>query len=356
MDLSQVLAPRCAVRRRPQRRQGQALRFSSALPVLFLFLQRVTSPRRIFFEAFFVNGRPPVPRRSVVRGNALPAGELRFLEERAKGLYSPPDAHGAERWHPWDDGEGSSARSPRIGKVDKPWTGGVTFMEVCEFLNSQAARDAVRADAGGVSSVAGRLMELGAAATLNAVPLIGPASWSSSDHHRFQMNEESLSAAELSALVSAPNGWELNKSSAWCLGYVVTVGCGSRATSVGLDPILQNIHRDWRDDYLVDICLVGCVGRKRIIFFAPDELEPNTAAPWIPNLDSPRLQDLQKLPDEEVWAGLEALALRSDISGGFVDLGPGEFIFMPHGWWHAVRPIDPFTVITGPAQLSAPYY
>ena len=31
---------------------------------------------------------------------------------------------------------------------------------------------------------------------------------------------------------------------------------------------------------------------------------------------------------------------------------PGMFVFVPHGWWHAVRPIDDFTFITGPSQLS----
>jgi len=49
---------------------------------------------------------------------------------------------------------------------------------------------------------------------------------------------------------------------------------------------------------------------------------------------------------------LEELASREDVKGGVLNLEPGKFFFVPHGWWHAVRPIDDFTFITGPSQLS----
>ena len=33
-----------------------------------------------------------------------------------------------------------------------------------------------------------------------------------------------------------------------------------------------------------------------------------------------------------------------------------RFIFIPHGWWHALRPLDDVTVISGPSKLSHHYH
>ena len=35
---------------------------------------------------------------------------------------------------------------------------------------------------------------------------------------------------------------------------------------------------------------------------------------------------------------------------------PLRFVFIPHGWWHALRPLDDVTVITGPSKLSHHYH
>ena len=33
-----------------------------------------------------------------------------------------------------------------------------------------------------------------------------------------------------------------------------------------------------------------------------------------------------------------------------------RLIFIPHGWWHALRPLDDVTVISGPSKLSHHYH
>mmetsp|Transcript_72374 Transcript_72374/g.233945 ORF Transcript_72374/g.233945 Transcript_72374/m.233945 type:complete len:353 (-) Transcript_72374:14-1072(-) len=281
-------------------------------------------------------------------------GEHRFHDERRRGVYKSIDGKG---WPSWDAVEGTSARTPRIGSVAHAWQGGSTFLEVSQFLISEAERGVLRQDRRepGTELVYERVFDGGWAACIGKVPFLGGLLSASSWSCKFLINQD-REVDELSRLVSAPAGWALEHSSAIFLGHIVSVGVGSRATIAKEGSILRTLHRDWRGTHMVDSVLNGCVGRKRVILFAPDEIAPREGAPWAPNFDSERLRGLHELKEEgEAWRGLEALAKRHDVSGGVIDLGPGEFLFMPHGWWHALRPLDDLTVLTGPSKLGPAY-
>merc|ERR1711974_99862 len=140
------------------------------------------------------------------------------------------------------------------------------------------------------------------------------------------------------------------------LMHIMTVGRGARATLCGREGthIVNALHRDvsGADKTLCDTCLCGVLGRKRVILFAPDEFPTDYAFARRPDLSSEKLRPLVDLPEQEAWKKLEELATSDGVRGGVFDLGPGRFLFVPHGWWHAVQPIDDFTFITGPSHLS----
>jgi hypothetical protein len=87
-------------------------------------------------------------------------------------------------------------------------------------------------------------------------------------------------------------------------------------------------------------CVVG--GRRRFMLFPPEQvvnlyvgpIEFTISGPPISmvSLDSP---DLQRFPRF-------AEALRHARSA---ELGPGDAIFIPYGWWHQVRALSPFNVL-----------
>eukprot|EP00439_Symbiodinium_sp_Y106_P042060 s3392_g5.t1 len=133
------------------------------------------------------------------------------------------------------------------------------------------------------------------------------------------------------------------------------VGCVFSSAQEG-SHVVKNLHRDWMETRLVDTCIAGCVGRKRIILLAPDEVTPRTGDSSRPALDSDWLQPLRQMGNEEAWQAMEEHARRPDVSGGVMDITPGMFIFIPHGWWHALRPLDDVTVISGPSKLSHHYH
>ncbi|CAE7374629.1 unnamed protein product [Symbiodinium pilosum] len=118
---------------------------------------------------------------------------------------------------------------------------------------------------------------------------------------------------------------------------------------------LQNLHRDWKETSLVDTCIAGCVGRKRA-WLAPDEVTPREGDSSRPALDLGWLRPLRGLPNEDAWQAMEAHAQNPNVCGGAMDITPGMFVFIPHGWWHALRPLDDVTVITGPSKLSHHYH
>lgn len=264
-----------------------------------------------------------------------------FTQERKQGLYETS-------WKAWDPAEGSAARSPRVGGI--PAMAGcsstATAQEAVMFLYDQVQS--------GIFGDAGAYVEerIGEALALATSPSGGGSGW-----FDFRLSEEALGAEELAKLVLAPEGWPAEKA-AIPKGYmmhIVSVGRGVKATLCGRENnhIVNALHRDIsKCGQLCDTCLCGVVGRKRVVLFAPDEFHETSGWARKPDLTSHNLHALTHLPEAEAWRKLEELASRPDVAGGALTLEPGRFVFVPHGWWHAVQPVDGFTFITGPSRLS----
>jgi len=164
---------------------------------------------------------------------------------------------------------------------------------------------------------------------------------------------EAVDPDELVQLTRTPAGWDFELSNSAHLMHIVTVGVEG-ASMLGSGRVLEALHFDTSDKLeLVDSALCGCVGKKRVVVFAPDELDMSEDEPWKLDVNSEKLREIAILSDDEAWAALEALAQRDNVSGAVLDLEPGKFVFVPHGWWHMVRPLEPFTVITGPGKASS---
>jgi len=173
----------------------------------------------------------------------------------------------------------------------------------------------------------------------------------------FRLEESALSTKELAEMVLAPEGWQVDHRTIpkGYMMHIVSVGYGVDATICGRENlhIVNALHRDVsKCRRLCDTCLTGVIGRKRVILFAPDQFPADSRRPRRPDMTSSELHPLSYMPEEEAWTKLEQLASRDDVMGGVFNLEPGQFIFVPHGWWHAVKPLDAFTLITGPSQLS----
>ncbi|CAE7309008.1 unnamed protein product [Symbiodinium natans] len=239
--------------------------------------------------------------------------------------------------------------------VSGAWTSGSTSVkmerrelleEVLDCLADATHRGELREDGGvpGARPVQPRLQEFQEAAA------------GSSKLSKFLLSED-LGSEALARLSFAPPGWRMTNWNACFCGHILTIGMGAGATIYGEGShALQNLHRDWLDTRLVDTCIAGCVGRKRIILLAPDEVKPRPGDSSRPALDVGWLRPLREMPSEEAWQAMEDHAQRSDVSGGAMDITPGMFIFIPHGWWHALRPLDDVTVISGPSKLSHHYH
>ena len=87
-------------------------------------------------------------------------------------------------------------------------------------------------------------------------------------------------------------------------------------------------------------CVVG--GRRRFTLFPPDQLPNLYVGPIEFNISGPpismvslRNPDLARFP-----RFTEALA-----ASQVAELGPGDAIFIPYGWWHHVEALEPFNVL-----------
>jgi len=273
-------------------------------------------------------------------GAARSASMEHFAGERRAGLYDG-------EWKAWDPTEGVKARSPRVGSV--PSLAGCpsssTAQEAIMFANEQMMTGIFGDQTGTAGERLSGLM------ALQGNPGAG-AGW-----FEFRVDENAVDEDDLADLVLAPEGWTVDRSTIpkGYMMHIMSVGNGVKATLCGRENvhIINSLHRDVsKCKRLCDTCLCGVVGRKRVILFAPDEFPADPSFARKPDMSSSKLQSLTQLPEEEAWRKLEELASREDVKGGVLNLEPGKFFFVPHGWWHAVRPIDDFTFITGPSQLS----
>ncbi|CAE7470409.1 retsat [Symbiodinium pilosum] len=281
--------------------------------------------------------------RSLLNADTI---EDHFRAESAAGSY---DFEGLPEWRVED---GTSGRSPRLCQ-GAPWPGGPSLAEVSGFLLAETERghlQVVEADGREEGAdVAARLAKLTAAAGVQAIPILGDLSWAGSSIAKFSFERKALAEKGWPELTGCPQVWQVNSASSVFTNHIITVGRGTRATISGDDHEIHCIHRDWENG-LLDSMLLGAVGRKEVILLAPDELGTDPRMPWKSNPNCDRASDLRGREGEDFWSALRQLAQREDVRGGRVELGPGDALFIPHGWWHAVRPLDPFTVITGLAK------
>ena len=89
------------------------------------------------------------------------------------------------------------------------------------------------------------------------------------------------------------------------------------------------LHYDHADNFLVQV-----KGVKRVTLFAPDQTEHlypalDTFMPHMSRVNTFN-PDLEKFPEYE-----QAHRVRLEA-----DIGPGDTLFMPPGWWHAVETIE----------------
>ncbi|CAJ1375227.1 unnamed protein product [Effrenium voratum] len=271
-------------------------------------------------------------------GAAIPAGPELFQREREAGLYDG-------EWKPWDPQEGVRARTPRLGEIGslEGCPSSTTVQEALMFVNEQV-QSGIFGDQSGQAGE--RLSEL--LALQGRSPKAG-AGW-----FEFRLDEKVLDEEQLADLVLAPAGWRVDHSliPTGYMMHIMSVGSGVKATLCGREglPIVNSLHRDVsKCKRLCDTGLCGVVGRKRVLLFAPDAFPASSKVLRSPDMDCEELRALSGLAEEEAWQRMEQLAR---AKGGVLDLMPGQFVFVPHGWWHAVRPIDDFTFITGPSQLS----
>jgi len=271
-------------------------------------------------------------------GPAMEVGLEYFQREREAGLYDG-------EWKSWTASEGSTARTPRLGRVDAlegcPSTS--TVQEAIMFVNEQV-QNGIFGDQSGQAG--NRLSEL-----LAMQGASGQAGW-----FEFRIDENVLDEDQLAEMVLAPEGWQVDKSTipTGYMMHIMSVGNGVKATLCGREGlhIVNSLHRDVsKCKRLCDTGLCGVVGRKRVVLLAPDVFPASSKVLRSPDMECQQLKPLSTLSEEDAWQQLEALA-KTPGKGGVLDLQPGMFVFVPHGWWHAVRPIDDFTFITGPSQLS----
>lgn len=109
---------------------------------------------------------------------------------------------------------------------------------------------------------------------------------------------------------------------------VLEYAAGVEYWSLYLGPAdtLSPLHQDyWR----THSCLAQLQGRKRAILFSPDD----SARVYEGAIDAER-------PDETRFP---LLAEATAYEGEF---GPGDMLFMPAGWWHCVRALEPSMTVS----------
>jgi hypothetical protein len=87
-------------------------------------------------------------------------------------------------------------------------------------------------------------------------------------------------------------------------------------------------------------CVVG--GRRRFTLFPPDQLENLYVGPIEFTISGPPISMVPlKSPDLKRFPRF-AEALRRSLSA---ELGPGDAIYIPYGWWHHVESLAPFNAL-----------
>ncbi|CAE7512190.1 retsat [Symbiodinium natans] len=184
-------------------------------------------------------------------GEAVPAGIDYFIREREAGLYDGD-------WKPWDPNEGIKARTPRVGKIGSldgcPSTADV--QEALMFVNEQV-QEGIFGDASSQAEARlGELLALQGSATKGA-------GW-----FEFRLDENVMDEEQLSRMVLAPSGWQVDRSTipTGYMMHIMSVGNGVKATLCGREGlhIVNSLHRDVsKCKRLCDTGLCGVVGRKR---------------------------------------------------------------------------------------------
>jgi hypothetical protein len=87
-------------------------------------------------------------------------------------------------------------------------------------------------------------------------------------------------------------------------------------------------------------CVVG--GRRRFTVFPPDQLPNLYVGPMEFNISGPAISMVSLNQPDLARFPRFAEALRHSSSA---ELGPGDAIFIPYGWWHHVESLAPFNVL-----------
>ncbi|CAK0868513.1 unnamed protein product, partial [Prorocentrum cordatum] len=226
----------------------------------------------------------PVASPAVALGAKRPVGLDYFRGERAAGLYET-------ELRPWDPAEGTRSRSPRLGShagfQGCPST--ASGEEAVMFLYEQA-RD-------GIFGSYSQQAEEVCSRILAAVGDPSAVGW-----FETRLDENALGEEELARAVLAPAGWTVAQATIpqGYMEHIVTVGRGVEATLGAGDSIVNALHRDVsKCRRLCDTLLIGVVGRKRVIFFAPDEFDVDVSFPRKPDFSSHNLRDMTGMTEHE---------------------------------------------------------
>ncbi len=87
-------------------------------------------------------------------------------------------------------------------------------------------------------------------------------------------------------------------------------------------------------------CVVG--GRRRFTLFPPDQLSNLYVGPFDFTLSGPPVSMVPlKSPDLARYPRFAAALAASQTA----ELGPGDALYIPYGWWHHVESLEPFNVL-----------
>lgn len=99
----------------------------------------------------------------------------------------------------------------------------------------------------------------------------------------------------------------------------------------------------------VDTLLVGAIGRKRVILMPPDALFIDSEGKLNASKSEVAFRAIKAMPFLQGRVELEKFAM--NVGGAVFTLDSLSYCLIPAGWWHAVLPIDDFTVIMSPSFM-----